>query len=70
MSNFIIEKNIPYERRAGKTKYPFQKMEVGDSFVGQNVNSVTAACRFGKDNNMEFRSARLQDGSFRIWRTK
>lgn len=29
---FKIEKNIPIASRAGKSKYPFAEMEIGDSF--------------------------------------
>ena len=67
-----IEKNIPVpEDRRGSRKYPFSKMEVGDSvfFEGASSDGIeytaarVSACRWG----WKFR-ARAADGGLRIWR--
>lgn len=65
-----IDKNIPapISRYA---KYPFSKMEVGDSVFfageGHGSNCVHAAKRYFKRSNKKMTS-RKEDGGIRIWR--
>jgi hypothetical protein len=70
----IIDKGIPAPTTKGRavgvgSKYGFHRMEVGDSFVVENKNVISAASWFGKRNNQEF-IVRKINGSYRVWRTK
>ena len=74
-----IEKNIEIPERIDgrKTKpykYPFNKMEVGDSFRVEDPKSYRglyyAAYTYGKKAGQEFIVKRLEDNSSRCWRTK
>lgn len=64
-----IEKGIPHPR----SRFPFQEMEVGDSFlIPQEVPRMTvcvAAHRFGKDKGLKF-SVRMTPEGYRCWRIK
>jgi uncharacterized protein (DUF2249 family) len=69
---YEIEKGIPMPKSSEyEAKYPFAKMEVGDSFrVEERRESVASAarsygCRIGK----KF-SVRKEEGGMRIWRVK
>lgn len=77
-----IEKNIPIpEPKKRKCKYPFNEMEVGDSFfypIENNLSTnemqmrlVNASCSFNRKNGntYKFRSTQLKNG-VRIWRIK
>ena len=62
-----IDKGIPYPAR--KAKYPFNEMDVGDSFfieAGFDAARSSSAV-FGSRNNKKF-SFRKVDGGFRCWR--
>jgi hypothetical protein len=70
--SYEIEKGIPIPRSSEyEAKYPFSKMEVGDSFsVEERRESVASAarsygCRVGK----KF-SIRKEGNGMRIWRVK
>lgn len=75
-----VEKDIkPIKERAFR-KYPFEEMDIGDSFFVplNNVDPIrvqsrikTSAKRFGNENNRKFitRIIREQNG-VRCWRTK
>lgn len=70
----LIEKNIPVPEQSGRgrrAKYPFSKMEVGDSvfFPGENSSSrcSIAAHAYGHRVGWKF-SVRTMDGGVRIWR--
>lgn len=70
--NFKIEKKIPVP--FSSSKYPFGKMEVGDSFFIKEkevvLNSVSSAAHhYGKHNNKKF-SIRKAENGYRIWRIK
>lgn len=72
----MIEQNVPMpevKREGRKTKYPFSKMEVGDScfFPGATPKGKEshAAHSYGYYNGMKF-SGRTMDGGLRIWRTE
>jgi hypothetical protein len=89
MEQFTIEKNIPVSERFNttdlKTKLPFDKMEVGDSFfvpfgkdkdkdqkVRNNVRYFTKKCKEGKGFLLTTRKMYSEKGvlGIRIWRTK
>ncbi len=71
-----IDKNIPVpEFRKGNTKFPFDKMEVGDSFLyhtettQRRINNCnTLTCNYGKLHNKKFNYAKTDEG-IRVWRT-
>lgn len=75
MSEFTIEKGIPVSKRVGagrETKYPFDLMEVGDSFLVTDLKVKTISrtcCRYGKRLSRKFVS-RTVDGGVRVWRTE
>ena len=65
MTDYKVEKNIPYSTRAS---YPFEKMFVGDSFefpIEEKIKITAAASYFGTRHVMKF-SVRKN----RCWRTK
>lgn len=68
--SYEIEKGIKVPTKA-HSKYPFDKMKVGDSFLvpaeQQNHARVTAYA-YAKRNNIKI-VVRKVDGGFRIWRT-
>lgn len=67
---YDIEKGIPVPPDA-RNKYPFDALNVGDSFlvpVG-NFNTLRAAAYFkGKRSGKKY-VARLTDKGIRVWRT-
>lgn len=70
---YEIEKNIDITGLGRKmnTKYPFSKMEVGDSFLAENRSVYNSATHwaFRERNDWQFKTRR-EDGKIRIWRTK
>lgn len=70
---YKIEKNIPIGKVEGRTKYPFARMEVGDSFFAKGdkkkVNSVTVAAATFKKNNAGYNfTCRTNNEGVRVWR--
>lgn len=69
MNHIPIDKGIPMPKR-----YPFDQMEVGDSFaVPPGVSRTTvaiAAMRYGRDHDMKFTIRMMPDRSYRCWRVK
>lgn len=66
-----IEKNIPIpEKFSVNRKYPFDEMEIGDSFVCENAHGITYAYTQGRRLGKKFVARRLEAGSkhWRIWR--
>ena len=64
-----VEKGMPIPNR-----YPFDEMEVGDSFalppgVARNTVSV-AAGRYGEKHAMKFTVRRMDDKTLRCWRVE
>lgn len=63
-----VEKGIPIPAR-----YPFNQMEVGDSFVVPmeitRYAVSTAAHRYGKKHGIKFTVRRMTDKTIRCWRT-
>jgi len=67
---YQIESGVPMPINLRNVKYPFKTMEIGDSFIIDNVNAQIiskAAYVFGKRNNKKF-AVRTNDGTARIWR--
>ena len=75
MSEITIEKGIPVAPLTGagrKNKYPFDAMEVGDSFFikDRTVKNFSRYCGVhGKRLARKFVS-RTVDGGVRVWRTE
>lgn len=75
MSEFTIDKGIPVPKQVGtgrKNKYPFDALEVGDSFFVKdlNVKTISRTCgHHGKRLSRRFIS-RTVDGGVRVWRTE
>jgi len=75
MSEFTIEKGVPVPKQVGagrKNKYPFDALEVGDSFFVKDtkVKAISKTCsNHGKRLSRKFAS-RTVDGGVRVWRTE
>ena len=68
----IIEKNIPISNDGRLCKYPFDQMEVGDSFFvpkDEAEKARSSAWKYAKRKGMRFETRKEKDGA-RIWRTK
>jgi len=70
---FEIEKNVPLpERKANTSKYPFNSMEIGDSFAvpadikGTVMNAATTSGRY---HGKKFSARQIDENTARIWRT-
>lgn len=74
-----IQKNIPIQtKREAKSKYPFEDMEVGDSFFvkcdeetlsSKRSTVLSSSIYYGKMAGKKFTSRTFPEG-FRIWRVK
>ena len=60
---FKVEKNVVH-----KTKYPFAKLGVGESFVVPNKSMRSFALRVAKKFGFVVTSKQQEDGAYRIWR--
>jgi len=70
MINITIDKNIPLTEKNKNSKYPFLKMEVGDSFFIKNIKGrdfAAIAWSSGKRLDMKF-AVRTVEGGCRCWR--
>lgn len=68
--DFKVERGIPLPARANE-RYPFDKMNVGDSFtfrLSSRSTVASAATAFGKANQMRFRTAKIDETTCRCWR--
>lgn len=69
----MIEKSVPFNESIAPKKYPFAKMEVGDSLFfktkKEGRSAAGAAYGFGLRNDMKFIARADGDGT-RIWRIK
>lgn len=69
MNKLLIEKGVPIPRR-----FPFEEMEVGDSFAVPKEISKDAiygsANYYGNKYNKKFTVRRMDDGTYRCWRIK
>lgn len=72
MSKIKIDKNIPIPDKYSHQKYPFNEMNIGDSFLVDDTNERSLASlvsRAGKRLNMKF-ILRTVDGYCRCWRVE
>ena len=72
-NQITVERGIPMATKVGDAtrKYPFNTMEVGDSFALGNLSRDTvsnAAYAYGKINSNKFSVRKLPDGTHRCWR--
>lgn len=71
---YEIEKNVPLPPRASKRKYPFDSMEVGDSFlapVEERQNVARAVTIENQKAGARFSVRTMKDRSgIRVWRTE
>jgi len=69
--NYVVEKNVPMPRsrnERGAYKYPFETMQVGDSFIAEK-GAQYAAYAHAKRNQVKFCSRVVQGtNSVRVWR--
>lgn len=69
MSHIRVDKDVPIPKR-----YPFEQMEVGDSFaVPEGINRTrvsVAAMRYGREHKMKFTVRQMPDRSLRCWRVE
>lgn len=72
--SYTIEKNVPppeTRRIQQESKYPFEKMEVGDSFVYSNTEDVKIrnALRYFKKKSPEhvFLTRSIDNDTRRLW---
>lgn len=72
--SFVIEKDVPLPEKNVRWKYPFDQMEVGDSFfvVNKDTTQMSALCkRAGKRLGARFVTAKAERGDesgVRVWR--
>lgn len=72
--SYEVESGIPIPSRpvgAQSKRYPFGKMEVGDSFsipIGSRQRLSSAASWFGRRNQKRFSVLKLSDTEARCWR--
>jgi phenylacetate-coenzyme A ligase PaaK-like adenylate-forming protein len=68
---YVIEKNVPLAKtELHNTKYPFLRMEIGDSFFVANVARQkvgSAAYVAGRVHGRTFKT-RTVEGGVRVWR--
>lgn len=64
--DFKIEKNIPFPSQAAV--YPFDQMEVGDSFVAPLKVMAHAYSYAKKNKGVKFAKRNMSDEMIRIWR--
>jgi hypothetical protein len=71
---YRIEKDIPIPPQKRRSRYPFEDMAVGDSFivpVSKRNSLAGSISRFQNfiDSSKEFTYRQMDDG-YRVWRTK
>ena len=63
-----IEKGIPIPPFGRRAIYPWEAMEVGDSFLASKYTNTTIAGRVYAPKRFSYR--KQPDGSYRVWRVK
>lgn len=75
MTKYKVDKNIPIPEKTifCNRKYPFNEMQIGDSFLVKNKSMpVVSAAKSGfvkKNPNYQFTMRKVKDG-IRVWRIK
>ena len=69
---YEIEKNveIPELKRFRKSKYPFDQMEVSQSFKVEGKNPSSSVSQQNKRNPEKHFISRREGRNFRVWRIK
>lgn len=67
---FAIEKNIVPKRKYKPVTFPFQQMEVGDSFVVENEKAACSARSSALHFGMKASAEKIEGGKYRVWRIK
>lgn len=70
VTEYKIEKNIPIP--ASRSKYPFNKMEIGESVFFEYVFGLkarSAADSYGRAHKKRFVSRKVESG-LRVWRVE
>lgn len=76
VNEFVIQRGVPLPVPVSKykTKYPFDKMEVGDSFFVDNIKAnylYNISCIWKRSNAPKLRFKALKEGNgARIWRVE
>lgn len=77
--SYRIDQGVPMPRpQTGRPKYPFRKMEVGDSFLvecedgdsGSVMNGLTSCIRWATYKTGFKFAQRMVRGGVRVWRTR
>ena len=72
MTNFKIEKGVPIPSAQGANgtrKYPFEDLEVGDSFEAPEV-ARKSTYMYEKSTGFKFTCRAVSETTVRIWRIK
>ena len=74
MSEQIIEKGIPipqrtYNTRGAGRKCPAYQLQVGDSYA-TDTKGRSCAFQAAKKIGIKITLRKMQDGTYRVWRTK
>ncbi len=64
---YKIEKNIPIKGTKRPSKYPFDKMQVGDSFLVDNEKAGSIRSLIYRVGGKKFRTRSVK-GGIRVWR--
>lgn len=72
MNKFKIEKNVPIPSRAGRSKYPFEQMDKGDSFlIAATDKKAVASARSSVYSAAAKRKlkvvTRIEEKGLRVW---
>lgn len=76
--NMKIDKNVPMPKAKAKLKYPFNEMQVGDSFEvpcteeerkSLQIKLASSSGMYGRKHGAKF-TTRQSDNGIRIWRTE
>lgn len=73
MSQFKIEKSVPIPPRSRASKYPFEQMEKGDSFVipaadNKSLTSARSSVYAAATKQKVKVATRVDDKGLRVWR--
>jgi len=67
-----VESSVPLPDDRQRLKYPFDDMDVGDSFLltdpSMVKNARSAAWMYSRRHGMKFSCRKVEDG-WRVWRT-
>jgi hypothetical protein len=70
-----IDKNIPIPKTGSGSstlvKYPYDKLNIGDSYFCESISGVSCARMWAKNNKKNIKFTQRKEGiGFRVWRTK